>query len=339
MSYSSRHPVRVVAAFFGFLLALLVPAAAAVCAGADMRPRIEAERPGALAAMAAESAVNGDARLWRVTSPAGAVSHLYGTMHVTDPAIVALGPEAQAAYGAAGTVVIETTDLLDPLEFSAKLMARPELMFFLDGTDLTDLLDEEGERVVREALEARDLTMDAMKSFKPWVLATQLSLPACMAAADQDILDVDLALRARDAGLDVRGLETAVEQMEAMASLPLDFHVETLVETAKLGSEMDDVFATMGMLYAEGRIGEIWPFLTLAGEMLSADITGAETSGLADFQEVMVVRRNHTMAERVVETLEEGDAFVAVGALHLPGEEGLVALLRERGYTVDRAAP
>ena len=322
------------------LFLLLGPASAAgVCTGSDLRPRIENERPGTLAEMAAQSAVNGDARLWRVVSADGAESHLYGTMHVTDPAIVALGPEAQAAYDAASTVVIETTDLLDPAGFSAKIMARPELMFFLDGRDLTDLLDAEGERAVREALESRGMTLEAMKGFKPWVLATQLSLPACMAAADKDILDLDLARRAQTAGLEVRGLETAVEQMEAMASLPLDFHVDTLVETARLGAEMDDVFATMGLIYAEGRIGEIWPFLTVAGEMLSADITGADTAGLADFQEIMVRRRNHNMARRVAPMLEEGNAFVAVGALHLPGEEGLVELLREDGFTVERVAP
>ena len=59
-----------------------------------------------------------------------------------------------------------------------------------------------------------------------------------------------------------------------------------------------------------------------------------DENAYADFMRLIVDKRNHTMAERAQPLIEKGKVFIAVGALHLPGEEGLVELLRERGYRV-----
>jgi len=72
--------------------------------------------------------------------------------------------------------------------------------------------------------------------------------------------------------------------------------------------------------------------------MLMAINTAAMQTGdqklAAEFQDRLIVRRNQLMAERMQPYLQEGNVFVAVGALHLPGEAGLLNLLEQRGYTV-----
>jgi uncharacterized protein YbaP (TraB family) len=55
---------------------------------------------------------------------------------------------------------------------------------------------------------------------------------------------------------------------------------------------------------------------------------------MADFEKKMITGRNHHMADRALDTIAKGNAFMAVGALHLPGKEGLVELFRNQGYTV-----
>jgi uncharacterized protein YbaP (TraB family) len=114
-----------------------------------------------------------------------------------------------------------------------------------------------------------------------------------------------------------------------MASLPMKFHIEGLVETLKLGDRADDVIETMVGLYLAGDTGMFWPFFR-------AVLPGAGQGGYAAFEQTMVTARNRTMAERALPFLEKGKAFIAVGALHLPGEAGIVELLRKDGYTVTR---
>ncbi len=52
------------------------------------------------------------------------------------------------------------------------------------------------------------------------------------------------------------------------------------------------------------------------------------------FEKALLTDRNHVMAERAVPLLEKGNAFIAVGAMHLPGNEGLISLLKQKGYSL-----
>ena len=323
----------------GPLLAATTGLARAACSGTDLRPVLAAEAPELLAEAErlAAATVNGDHRLWRVTAPNGAVGHLYGTMHVSDPTIVALSDEAQAAYDAAETVVIETTDVLNQEATAAAMLGRPDLMAFTDGRTLLDFMDEAEAEALDEALRARGMSLGATKALKPWVLLGSLALPECETTNPDDFLDIALARDAIEEGRRVEGLETAVEQLEAMASLSIDMHVDGLLGSVLLGDSMDDVFRTMGLMYREGEIGAIWPVMQAASAHLAPGSEMAD-GDMAAFEEAVVTARNRTMAERAAPLYDGGGAFVAVGALHLPGEAGLVSLLRNAGYGVEPVA-
>jgi uncharacterized protein len=347
----SQHPKsRAATLSFGVLLALhalffisflltagLAPARAEspVCTGKDILATLEAEDPTKLDAIRAEAAKtpNGRGLLWRVEKAGMEPSYLFGTMHMTDPRVTTIAPAAQQAFDAADTLVIETTDVLDEKRMVAALAANPELTMFTDGTTLSSLLSPEDAEVLTEGLQARGIPPLSVAKMKPWILASVVSMPACelsRKASGVPMLDVKLAQDAQAAGKPVQGLETAADQLGAMASLPLDFHMKGLVDTLKLGDRLEDVTETMIVLYEAGETGLFWP-------LFQAEFPQSDDGGYAAFEETMITRRNHTMTERVLPLLEEGDAFVAVGALHLPGEEGLVALLREQGFSVTLA--
>ena len=93
---------------------------------------------------------------------------------------------------------------------------------------------------------------------------------------------------------------------------------------------MDDVVETMIVLYKQGETGMFWP---LFREVLPND----DAAGYAAFEETMVTARNRVMVANAEQYLAAGSAFIAVGAMHLPGPEGLVELFRKAGYTVSPA--
>ena len=160
------------------------------------------------------------------------------------------------------TVVIETTEVLDEAKMMASLAREPDLMMFTDGTTLPSLLSPEDAKAMEAGLAARGITLTSVLKMKPWMLSALLALPACeMArkAAGAPVLDVKLALDAKAAGKKLQGLETIADQLHAMASLPMEFHIKGLIETLKLGDRMDDVVETMIDLYVKGDTGTFLP--------------------------------------------------------------------------------
>jgi uncharacterized protein YbaP (TraB family) len=308
-----------------------------VCTGVDLMQALRKDDPAAARRIEedARATPNGSGLLWKIEKAGLGTSYLFGTMHMTDPRVTALPGAAQAAFDASATVVIETTDVLDQAEMMAAIMQKPELMMFTDQTTLQSLLSPEDAAAVEAALSERGIPLASVSKMKPWMLSAMVALPACeMArkAAGLPVLDVKLAQDAEASGKELRGLETVTDQLEAMASLPMDFHIRGLVDTLKLGDRMDDVVETMISLYVQGEVGAIWPLFRAV-----LPDSGVE-EGYAAFEEVMVTARNKTMAVEAEPILQKGGAFVAIGALHLPGAEGVVELLRKAGYTVTPAS-
>lgn len=302
------------------------------CSGKDLIAQMATDDPVALASirMAASAVANGSHRLWEIDRPGVPPSYLFGTMHVTDARVVKLSPEADKAFEGSKVLVIETTDVLDPRGMMGPIAEHPDLMMFTDGTTLEKLLTPGDLDVVRKGLAERGLPLAAFSRMKPWILSSLLAVPQCELERKQagaPLLDISLAEKAKAAGKPVKGLETAYEQLKAMASLPMSLHIEGLVESLKLGPKMGDIYETMIDLYVKGAIGTIMPFL----RAVSPDEGDAS---YAAFEQTMVEARNVTMAEHARPILDQGGAFIAVGAEHLVGDRGLVALLRKDGYRV-----
>ena len=302
-----------------------------VCTGHEMLSGLPAETLKKIKDDAAKTP-NGDARLWKIEKSGLKPSYLFGTMHMTDPRVISLTPDAQKVYDNADTVVIETTEILDQKKAAAALMANPELMMFTDATTLSSLVKPEDLTALEKGLAARGIPLMTVNKMKPWMIAGLVALPACELKRKQGgapFLDIRLALDAQASGKKIDGLETMVEQINAMASLPIEFHVQGLVDTLKLGSQMENVMETMIVLYTQGQVGMIMPFLK------SVSPEGAtDAAQYGEFEETMINARNKVMAGRAEKILTTGNAFIAVGALHLAGEHGLVEEFRAAGYQV-----
>ncbi|MCJ8520214.1 uncharacterized protein YbaP (TraB family) [Pseudorhizobium tarimense] len=320
------------------ILSAISPAsAAAECRGEDLLAKLEQEDPQRYAAVLEEgrAAPNGQGLFWKIERPGIAPSYLLGTMHVTDPRVLRMPPGAAEAHASSRTIVIEADEILDEKKAMAAILAKPELTMFTDGHSIETLLSPEDREVLEDGLKKRGLTLSSISRMKPWMLAGFVASSACETARNAGnavFLDKRIAEDAVAAGKPVMGLETLAEQLSAMAAMPIDFHLQALVETVRLGDEMDDVVETMTQLYLNGETGMTIPAL----KALTPTHSGEDESAYAAFEAAVISERNHRMAERAEPILADGGVFVAVGALHLPGKEGLIELLRRQGFTVTR---
>jgi uncharacterized protein YbaP (TraB family) len=304
------------------------------CGGNNILTALERSDPARLATLREEAAAtpNGKGLLWKIEGGRSRPSFLLGTMHVTDPRVLAMPAGAADAFAEARTVIVESDEIVDDRKASAAIMMRPDLTMFADNRTINDFLKPEERVRLETGLKARGIPLPLVAKMKPWMIASFVALPTCefsRKAAGASFLDKKLAEDAVREGKSLKGLETLVEQLSAMDSLPVELHLSALIQTLALGETMDDLLATTTDLYLSGDTGMIMPMMKFVSAEVSSD-----DFGYADFEQRIIIDRNKIMAERAAPMLKDGGAFMAVGALHLPGKEGLVELLRQQGFTV-----
>jgi len=143
------------------------------------------------------------------------------------------------------------------------------------------------------------------------------------------VLDLVLYQDALQQDKAVYGLETIREQLDLFDSMPESDQVILLRDAVDNLSELDAMNAELLAVYKQRDIEGLLALNEVS--MQTGDQRLAK-----DFQKRVIDDRNHRMAERMQQYLQQGKVFVAVGALHLPGEEGLLNLLEQQGYTVRR---
>jgi uncharacterized protein YbaP (TraB family) len=256
--------------------------------------------------------------LWRIAKPGLPPSYLFGTIHLGDEALVNLpAPVADALDRSRRFVMEARLDGEDMLNWSQTLISDDESALRVQlGAAVFDramaLLPRYG---LPEAAGAR---------LKPWALYLTLSTPPQMGGMP---LDLVLAMRAEKAGKGVDGLETVAEQATVVAGLPLEDQVDLVRDAVCHYEALQGDIQSMKQLYLDRNLAA-----------LAAMANRYEMSESPRYQHLLqqvLWERNDKMVSRMQPYLAEGGAFIAVGALHLPGARGLLGLLETRGYRVD----
>lgn len=281
----------------------------------------------------------GNGRFWKLEKAGQAPRYVFGTFHISDPRVTTLPEPVQAAYDRSDAIILETTDVLDPQKVAAFLAENPQFTQLEAGQSLSDFLEGDEEALLKNHFADRGIPLISIQKMRPWLYMSLVAMPACELARVQSgakVLDMKLGLDARAKGRDVLGLETVGEQAAAINSQALDLQIDALVQTAKLGKKVDGLFESMTQLYLEGKIGAIMPMVEIVTQKMLPDEEVVDQSG---FEEEVIVKRNHKMVERamvIFDEREDDTIFVAVGSLHLPGEDGVLQLFEQAGYQVSR---
>lgn len=258
--------------------------------------------------------------LWELSKPGIEPAYLFGTIHSEDPEVLQLPQPVQQAINRCNTVVLEM--LLD----AEAMMYSSTAMLMMDGRMLSDIIGKPLFRQTASAIRSRGIQELVLERMKPWAAAVILSMPASETGL---VLDMMLYQSALEQGKSVHGLETVEEQLNVFEALSEKDQVLLLQDAVENFPELDALHAELLEAYKQR---------DLAGLMaLGEAAMQAGDQQLADeFQQHLVVDRNHRMLDRMQVYLRQGEVFIAVGALHLPGEEGLLKLLEQQGFTVRR---
>jgi uncharacterized protein len=301
------------------------------CQGSDLT---RVEGLAAAESARADDLVNGDGLLWRIEKPGLAASYLFGTIHSTDESALEVARRAAQSINGAKIVATELGGPIDVVE-KAKISAAMLASALDRDHDTFEGAIAPGDREkVEKFIAGLGYPAEFAHHLKPWFLAILTGLPKCEAERESlNLPEVDqfLAETARDLGVKVIGLETAEEQLAAIANMRPQVAATLLTLTARDPGLNDDLDTTMLRLYRESRPAEIVAIADALG-----GLNESERKAQDEFMRALLQDRNAIMAERVAPLLASGGAFIAVGALHLAGKYGLVERFRADGYTVTK---
>lgn len=247
-------------------------------------------------------------------------SYLFGTIHSEDQRVLTLPEPVERAF-------IESPRLFVEVDMdSANLLTAVAGMLLDDGRELADILEPALYQQTVNAAAQLGLPELALRQYKPWALAMLLSLPPTRTG---QFLDLVLYQRAKALNKTVAGLETMHEQMDLFDSLSEDDQVTLLRDALNNRDQLPTIFQALLDRYLKRDLRGLVE--------INQQLAETSASGLADrFQVKLVDERNRRMVERLVGPLASGGVFVAVGALHLPGEQGMLRMLERRGYRIVR---
>jgi len=307
-------------------------ASRASCTGLNLLDTLKASDPARHIRIVEESQSleNGNAVLWKIARPGQPPSYLLGTVHLSDRRVTRLSNAAKNAIRASKSVVIENADLSAEAASRAYAEATASAVFS-DGRSLETLLSKDEFERMRKSVGDGLVPAETLRVYRPWIVSLMLSASDCerrRILKGYRVFDMVIADRARVNGIPVSGLETTEQQLAALASLPDDEQLGMLRANIAMLDENENLRETMVQLYVKRQIGAIWGL-----QLALAERAGVPASAYASFRETVIVQRNRKMRDAALTHTEKGGAFIAVGALHLPGKTGLVELFREAGYT------
>lgn len=262
--------------------------------------------------------------LWEISGKnLPAPSYLFGTIHMIGKEDFIMSEQTKAAFDKARLVTFEIN--MEEMTNMAVMMPLMMKAFMNGDTTLQDLLSEEDYRTVSAHFEKIGLPMMFVDRIKPMFLSALGSEDALKMQGGSDEVvsyEVEFMNMARNEGKSMSGLETAEYQMSMFDSIPYRVQADMLVETIKGDDTGDDQFRQLVELYKAQDLYGL------------QQILASDEAGVAQYEDLLLNRRNRNWIPVMEEMMADQVTFFAVGAGHLAGEQGVIALLRREGYTV-----
>jgi uncharacterized protein YbaP (TraB family) len=255
--------------------------------------------------------------LWKITGKEiQKPSYLYGTIHLT--CNYKYTDKLKKAFDETDRLVLEI-DMANP-NLQKDMMKH---LFMEKGKTIESLMSEEDYKTLATFFKEQvGMDMKFFNTMKPLAITSTITQKMAM-CENGTAYETEFTKVAKEQKEEIIGLETIGDQMKVFDQIPYEDQLKSLVEMATGGmEESKKAFDEMTAHYNNE---------DLEGLMSVTLKQGIE----ADFKESLVDQRNRNWIPLIEQITKEAPAFIGVGALHLPGEQGVINLLRKQGYTVE----
>jgi uncharacterized protein YbaP (TraB family) len=263
-----------------------------------------------------------DGRLFRVTRAGVADSFVFGTIHVGDPRVAAVAPRLDDALRRSKTLAVELVP-------QAADSAIDDFEQLENGGRLEPLVGPDAFGHIRRELAAQGVPDDVIARLKPW--AALLKITRVQSSETQTSLDAEVVAMARARGMRMMSLELVDEQVAAFDTVPVESQVAMLKHAI---AHRDALAATVEPTIEAWLRGDL-AALAKFPEQAGRQFPGMERHYRA-FAKQIIDGRTALMHYRLFMPLRGGRVFAAVGATHLYGKRGLLALIQQDGYRVTK---
>ena len=262
--------------------------------------------------------------LWKVTSPTKTL-YLLGSMHFLKPTDYPLDSAYEQAYAVSRQLFLEVN--LNTVDEQKLRQLTFEKASYSSGQSLSTSLSKKAYDQVKPKLTELGIDSQQAEGLRPWVLAMTIAVGELQKLGYDPNQGVDRYFngKAIKEGKTIDGFETAEYQLNLLADMPDNVQEQMLLQTLRDLQETESHFSEICTAWKKG------------------DADALEAYLLKSFKEYptvyqsLLVKRNKNWIPKIERLLDQKEsALVVVGAAHLVGKEGIISLLKEKGYQVEQ---
>jgi len=267
------------------------------------------------------AAANPNTLLWRISGKnLQKPTYLFGTMHMICANDIELSDSLKSAISSADKVYLEL-DMDDMFQ----MLGAMSHMTMRDDTTLADLLSPADYKKVKTYFENKGglMPFSMMEKFKP-LLIESLIMEQSSECENMVVMEQLIMEEAKDKDKEIKGLETMDYQLGIFDKIPYKLQAEQLLKIVDHNEDLNDAneMKVLTQAYRDQELDKM------------DELTKMDPS-IHDFADLLLYDRNATWAKKLESLMAKNSLVVAVGAGHLPGERGVLNLLRKAGYKVE----
>ena len=269
---------------------------------------------------------------WKISKDGEAIGHIFGTFHSNDERVVDLSPVVRDKLISSYSFSMEAfpgARYFNP-HWGFKSIIND--MTLPTGQSLSDLVGKDVYARIEKLLKKNGVNPERIPRLKPWAAMNELSTRKFRTGEKRgDIMDHVLYELAAKNVTDLYQVETLEELMAAYYDFPLDAQIGLLNDRLAAYDSLSGIVEMMTEAYLSENLSGM---LKLSTRFVSK---GSVAKGYDQvYLKHVLYIRNIVMAHYMLAPLRRKNAFIAIGALHLYGEKGVLKLLEDYGYTLQR---